>query len=304
MSDYGNFGNEFDASAVITAYEKGRPKYLPTTISIILEEHRFLEGLEVTDQISVVDAGTGTGLLTASILEASEFCISSIYAFDRPKMAEAARRNPKLQSALKTGMLRVADASFGISGISDNTIDLYLSAQALHWGTRNSDNYLETIEETLRILKDRGSVFAIYNTPLANDENSFTAHLNRLLALKCPDAYYQAMTSGNIGVFLQDARSNLGCFFFDIAQRCGGRIIIRELNNPTTYSDFETICAYVFSNAFVNNAIKLALDNQKDLRPELESDLNDLYQQFKDEKDRVFYGNTTWIIGAVGLRRK
>lgn len=304
MSDYGNFGNEFNASAVIAAYEKGRPKYLPTTISIILEELRTLGTIGDTDLISVVDAGTGTGLLTASILEANEPCISSIYAFDRLKMAETARRNPKLQTALKTRMLSVADASFGNTGIPDNTIDLYLSAQALHWGTRNLDNYQETIEETLRILRDQGSVFAIYNTPLANDESSFTAHLNKLLALKCSDAYYQAMTSGNIGVFLQDARSNLGSFFFDIAQRCGGRIVIRELNNPTTYFDFETICAYVFSNAFVNNAIKHAHDNQKNLRPELESDLKRLYQQFKDKKGHVSYGNTTWIIGAVGLRRK
>lgn len=300
MLNYKNLENEFETLEVIAAYEKGRPKYLLTTISIILEELKILGVLKDTDLINLVDAGTGTGLLTTSILEANESCISSIYAFDQPKMAEAARRNPKLQAALKTEMLSVANASFGATGVPDNTIDLYLSAQALHWGTRGSENYQKTLEETLRILKDQGSVFAIYNTPLGNNENSFTTYLNRLLALKCPDPYYQAMTSGNIGVFLQDSQSNLGCFFFDIIERCGGRIIIRKLNNPTIYSDFETIRAYVFSNAFVNNAIKLA---KNDLKTELEYDLKDLYQQFKDEKGYVIYGNTTWIIGAVGLRK-
>lgn len=296
---YGDLAGEFDAPAIIAAYEKGRPRYLPATIDVILEEH----AAGPTDRLTVVDAGTGTGLLTASIVEAGMPSIAHIHAFDRPKMAAAARASATLQPAIESNQISITEANFAATGLPDRSVHLYLAAQALHWGTRNPDDFTATLRETTRVIKDGGSVFAVYNTPVAVTSDSFTWDLNDLLAQKCPDPYYQAMTSGSVGAFLQNARSNLGRFFFDLIQLLGGRIVFREIDNPTYYPDLDTIRSYVFSNAFVANAVKMAAERGSDLRAELQGALQNLVEKHQDDAGQVIYGNKTWIVGIVGLER-
>lgn len=106
-------------------YAKYRPTY-PAALLDLLEERGLSRGA------SVMDVGSGTGILSALLLERG----ATVYTVEpnEPMRSEAERRlseDPKFRSIAGT-----AEAT----GLPDNSIDLITAGQAFHWfdvdGTR------------------------------------------------------------------------------------------------------------------------------------------------------------------------
>ena len=302
MSDvYSDLARQFDVLGVVTNYVKGRPAYTQEPINWMLEQH-----CRVTGQPSLViaEAGIGTGLFTQTIVAVANTnaripSIAKIYGFDpSDQMCQATQQHQYLQNAISCGLLIVKNGKLQKTSLADHSVDVVIAAQTLHWGTQNEVDFQASVIETLRILKEGGSVFAVYNAPVADKEDSFTSALNALLANKCPYPYYQTLASGRWGDFLgEKGGGNLAKFFNEIAERGDGKVLQAVMENPTRYADSDTIKSYVFSNAFLHD---VAI-NQLGFKEELVRAIEGLFEKY-DNGSGVLYGNKTLVIGVVGLR--
>lgn len=124
-------------------YARYRPSY-PAALIDFLRDH----GLSET--ATVMDAGSGTGILTELLLNAG----ATVYAVEpnEPMRAEAERRLGD-----REGFHSLA-ASAEATGLERGSVDLITAAQAFHWFDVNP-----TRAEWSRILRPKGWVALIWN---------------------------------------------------------------------------------------------------------------------------------------------
>lgn len=139
--------NVYTGKTVI--YDKFRPQYAEALIDYLYTEVGF------NAESSIADIGSGTGIFSEQLLQQGSF----VYGIEpneemRLFAEEKLKRYEKFQSigafAEKTSLI-------------DSSIDFVTVAQAFHWF--DVDRFKE---ECKRILKDKGIVSLIWNTPLEN----------------------------------------------------------------------------------------------------------------------------------------
>lgn len=125
-------------------YVRYRPTY-PLEVVDTLRRHCRLEGEQV-----VADIGSGTGLLSALLLEGG-FRVLAVEPNKEMRLAAERKLggNPRFNSVTGTAER---------SGLADESIDLITAAQAFHWFRED-----ETRKEFRRVLKADGWVALVWN---------------------------------------------------------------------------------------------------------------------------------------------
>ncbi len=316
---YGNLAEHYHGSVDVKDYETGRPTYPDQVMTRIMHEHLQNPGNAHSGagSYTIVEHGVGTGLMTEKIIDVKgdrgpELPNDTIFAVEpSEKMRNAILSKPEIQQAVASDALKVVDGTLqnapedikGEEKLSGRT-DIMIAAQSLHWGTRNDKDFEDTVEETLKSMKSGGSIFAIYNAPVATEgPNSFTARMNKLLLDYCADDYYKALSSGDWDAFTgEPGKSQIKRFFETIKRDAdGGKIVQGTIDNETKY-DLDTLKSYVFSNAFVQEKIKQSDHNGNyGFKERLENRIDTLFNKYADDNGQVVYGNTTYVIGVTGL---
>lgn len=129
----------------VSDYLLGRPGYPPELLDL-LHDHCGLGPESV-----VADVGSGTGILTALLLERA----ARVYAVEpNAEMARAAEQRLGGTPGFVSVQARAED-----TGLAAASVDLVTAAQALHWFEPAS-----TRREFARILRPRGFAAAIWNS--------------------------------------------------------------------------------------------------------------------------------------------
>lgn len=316
---YGNLAEHYQSSVDAKDYETGRPTYPHEVMTRIMHEHLQNPGNAHSGagSYTIVEHGAGTGLMTEKVIDAKgdrgpELPNDVIFAIDpSEKLRNAMLSKQSIQEATDKGYLNIVDGTFqnapeaikGEQELSGQT-DIMIAAQSLHWGTRNDTDFEDTVEETLKSMKRGGSIFAVYNAPVATEgQNSFTAKMNKLLLDYCADDYYKALSSGDWDAFTgEPGKSQIKKFFDTVRRKAqGGKIVEGTIDNETTY-DLKTLKSYVMSNAFVQEKIRQSDHNGNyGFKKRLENRIDTLFNKHADENGQVVYGNTTYVIGVTGL---
>lgn len=129
----------------VADYVRGRPTY-PAEILDVLQEHCGLGPATV-----VADVGSGTGILTALLLERA----ARVYAVEpNAEMARAAEETLGRNSGFVSVRARAEE-----TGLPGASVDLVTAAQALHWF-----DHAAARREFARILRPGGFVAALWNS--------------------------------------------------------------------------------------------------------------------------------------------
>lgn len=133
-------------------YARYRPSYPPALLDL-LEQHGLESGA------AVMDAGSGTGILSSLLLDRG----ATVYGVEPngPMRAEAERRLADRSNFISVP--RTAEDT----GLANSSIDLITAAQAFHWFDVET-----TRKEWQRILKPGGWVALIWNERI--DETEFS----------------------------------------------------------------------------------------------------------------------------------
>ena len=126
-------------------YVRFRPSYPPALITLLRDEAR------IGPEAMVADVGSGTGILTAMLLQTG---CRVLGVEPNRLMREAAEdhvgSHPRFQSVA---------GSAEATGLSDASVDLVTAAQAFHWFRVN-----ESGREFRRILQPEGTVALLWNS--------------------------------------------------------------------------------------------------------------------------------------------
>ena len=133
-------------------YVRYRPGYPPELFEMLLVE------CGLGQESRVADVGSGTGILTRALLEATGARVAAI----EPNAAMRAAAERSLAGEPRFESLSSSAEATGLPGAS---VDLVIAAQAFHWFDPP-----RTRAEFARILKPRGKVALVWNqradTPL------------------------------------------------------------------------------------------------------------------------------------------
>jgi ubiquinone/menaquinone biosynthesis C-methylase UbiE len=138
-----NFLKRFDGRAEI--YSKYRPRY---PLEVL---HRLEKEIGFDREKVLADIGSGTGILSELFLENG----NTVYCVEP---------NKEMRMTAESYLNRFAPRFISVDGtaektnLSDNSIDLIVVGQALHWF-----NIEETRQEFRRILRRKGYVVIVYN---------------------------------------------------------------------------------------------------------------------------------------------
>lgn len=142
-------------------YVKYRPGYPPEVIGFLFQE------CGLNQNSAVADIGSGTGILTALLLEKN----LKVFAIEpNDAMQEAA-----IHSLSNNQNFIPLNGKAEATSLPDNSVDLIVCAQAFHWF-----NNAETRLEFRRILKNEAYAALIWNNRLANADDFSIAYENLL----------------------------------------------------------------------------------------------------------------------------
>lgn len=194
-------------------YSAGRPSYAEGFLK------RLRELYAPPERFAAADIGSGTGKLSAQLLEAG----FTVYGVE----PNADMRGEA--EALLGGSLRFTsvDGSDRSSGLADRSVDFITAAQAFHWFDGPA-----FARECRRILRPGGQVFLIWNTRAQAPLNQALA---RVFREYCPD--FKGFSGG-----ITEDDETIRAFF-------GGRYEKRRFPNPLVY-DHERFLRRCFSGSY------------------------------------------------------
>lgn len=159
-----------------TLYAKFRPTYPRDFIEYLYSEACL------PDQSVIADIGSGTGIMTALLLEKGNPVFAVEPNEDMRRVAGENLRNFPLFTSVA--------ASAEHTTLPDHSIDLITVAQAFHWFDRQAFR-----EECHRILKPGGRVALIWNS--RDPESTLVAENDQIIRKYCPE--YKGFSGGTRG---------------------------------------------------------------------------------------------------------
>lgn len=179
--------NKFNGKGTI--YSKFRPSYPRDFIDYLYTE------ANITEQSVIADIGSGTGILTASLLERG----NSVFAVE----PNADMRRIAEENLGKIPLFTSIAATAENTTLPDNIVDLITVAQAFHWFDRPAFR-----KECRRILKPGSRVALVWNS---RDESSqFVQENDRIDRKYCP-----AFKGFSGGVHDPEANEDFRNFFLE-----------------------------------------------------------------------------------------
>ena len=136
--------NKMKFSGLASSYAVGRPSYAKEFIDYLYQNKGF------SSDCIIADIGSGTGKLTEDLLKRGSFVYGVEPNFDM--------RYKAIELLSKYNRFYSIDGSGENTTLEDKSVDFITVAQAFHWF-----DVLSFKKECLRILKDEGYVFLIWN---------------------------------------------------------------------------------------------------------------------------------------------
>ncbi len=135
----------------VTSYVASRPTYPPQILSLLDDQFHLPAGA------TIVDLGSGTGILTAQLLEHFKDKRIKVVGLE-PNEAMRKAAEEALATQMRNGYFVSLNKTSEATGLQDRSVDLVIAGQAFHWFDEE-----KTRQECLRILKPEGGVALLYN---------------------------------------------------------------------------------------------------------------------------------------------
>ncbi len=135
----------------VTSYVASRPTYPPKILSLLDDQFHLPLGA------TIVDLGSGTGILTAQLLEHFKDKGIKVLGLE-PNEAMRKAAEEALATQMRDGHFVSMNKTSENTGLQDRSVDLVIAGQAFHWF-----DVEKTRQECLRILKPEGGVALLYN---------------------------------------------------------------------------------------------------------------------------------------------
>lgn len=239
----------------VDAYVRYRPGYPDNLVATLLEQTGF------DDKAVVADIGSGTGIFTRLLLDAS----LEVYAVEpNSNMREAAEAllsdEPKFNSV---------GAAAERTGLLDDSVDLITAAQAFHWFNNEA-----TKQEFRRILKPGGRLALIWNK--RNTSQPFQQAYDGILREFAPEygaVNHMNLSDDDIATFF--AAESMTLLNFEYCQRLDFPGLLGRLKSASycpaedspQYIPLVTELLALFDQFAINGVIDFEYDTQLYLGP-------------------------------------